>query len=604
MAVKVRCPECEKVLTVPDTARGKSVKCPGCEAKVPVPSGTSKAAEKSAKAKAPAPDSEDALASLDLRNAEDANARICPKCGYDMTYYDEESTECPKCGTDIETGGLGAKAAKKKRGGPDFERFYETIWSPQWKFVFRHQSLGWRTMLYVLIASNLMFGSLFLYFYIPPWPPRLFFLLIAIICGLMMPGWLWFLDQEIIKGTLERKDKLKRINFDFFLCTALGVKTLIWHALVALPLLIVPLLVGALLAKVGGLPSYVTAIAGGLGYFFVLPFLAIGMGHMVMPIQEPGFMVWKLAPGWFKTFGPTTLSTVIVVSLMLPSIACVVAAGAVWGAQIEAMARTTDENSAIWRAKTEYENAGKNDKPKLEKADEKLGRLKAQSQPVDYSPLLVPGILWNVACLLMAFPAVYAMRVNGQLIAQFREYFDLQALTREYKYVATERREGDEEAPEKTDQALIIEAVMITGICAVVGAAMGLAIGLNLESGMVVGALTGIMYGISFANSIGGFSMISEAFKVSTGWGLLVMLVPFGVFAFLIQYWRKARGPFYISIVSSFMMMVYVILMIAGIITLAPVDEKDLLAPPAPQAPAQPLPAAAILPLHIGQHAV
>ncbi len=44
MAVKVRCPTCERVLNAPDAARGKAVKCPDCETKVKVPSGDSAAA--------------------------------------------------------------------------------------------------------------------------------------------------------------------------------------------------------------------------------------------------------------------------------------------------------------------------------------------------------------------------------------------------------------------------------------------------------------------------------------------------------------------------------------------------------------------------------
>src|SRR5690348_15505967 len=44
MPVKVRCPSCEKVLNVPDTARGKAVKCPACEARVPVPAESAAAA--------------------------------------------------------------------------------------------------------------------------------------------------------------------------------------------------------------------------------------------------------------------------------------------------------------------------------------------------------------------------------------------------------------------------------------------------------------------------------------------------------------------------------------------------------------------------------
>src|SRR5262245_47221591 len=110
MAVKLRCPGCEKVLTVPDTARGKSVKCPSCAEKISVPAAKEAPTEKSPKKKAAKQDSEASLMAFDLSKAEDADARVCPKCGYDMTYLDEETTECPECGTDIATGGMGEKA--------------------------------------------------------------------------------------------------------------------------------------------------------------------------------------------------------------------------------------------------------------------------------------------------------------------------------------------------------------------------------------------------------------------------------------------------------------------------------------------------------------
>ena len=127
MPVKVRCSSCDKVVTVPDAARGKAVKCPQCETRIAVPAGDSGAQKavrdsgaqkvvkkKPAAAKSSKPiDSEDGLASLDLRRAEDTNARICSKCGFDLQELDEEETECPQCGFDIEEGGLGVKARKR-----------------------------------------------------------------------------------------------------------------------------------------------------------------------------------------------------------------------------------------------------------------------------------------------------------------------------------------------------------------------------------------------------------------------------------------------------------------------------------------------------------
>ena len=37
MPVKLKCTNCEKVLSVPDAARGKAVKCPECQTRLAVP---------------------------------------------------------------------------------------------------------------------------------------------------------------------------------------------------------------------------------------------------------------------------------------------------------------------------------------------------------------------------------------------------------------------------------------------------------------------------------------------------------------------------------------------------------------------------------------
>ena len=91
MPVKVRCPECQKVLQAPDAARGKAIKCPECAARVPVPAGD--AAESPAKPKKPAAkappaappkkkvqDAEDFLLKADLDRSVDHDTKVCPKC--------------------------------------------------------------------------------------------------------------------------------------------------------------------------------------------------------------------------------------------------------------------------------------------------------------------------------------------------------------------------------------------------------------------------------------------------------------------------------------------------------------------------------------------
>jgi len=513
MAVKIRCPGCEKVLTVPDTARGKAIKCPSCSEKVSVPAAKEVPAAKP-KAKKVAADSEASLLAFDLSKAEDANARVCPKCGYDMTYLDEESTECPECGTDIATGGMGEKARKRALRGPDPDKFYSTMWSDQWKFVFRHQGLAWRTVLYVFVASAIMFTMAFSYLYVPLWPPRIFFALMTTVAGMMIPGWLWFLDQEIIKGTLERKDKLKRINMDFFLCSALGVKWVLWHFCVVLPIMIIP--VGLLWFL--NMPPLIIGIVAGVLYLPALPMMSIAMGHMVMPHQENGFMIWKLAPAWFKAFGATALWTALLIGVHIPVIACVGVAAGLYGPSLNRMATLMDENAAIYRAKRQTEIGDKKEK----EAAAKNPLVQREFHKVDYTPIIVPSLLWTLGCFLLGYPAVYIMRLNGQLIYYFRDHFDLQAIERAYKYKATLPRPGEEEEEKvKPMKIVLLEAVVGLVVFLIIGTVGGYVLASLNNKPILEGIINGIDWGFRVA-MFSGLSMIAkEAWDYDTVWGLV-----------------------------------------------------------------------------------
>ena len=93
MPIKVRCPECSKVMGVPDKAAGRAVKCKGCGGRVPVPAagGERRPVKKKKKKKkrpepAPEPSFDDygyddnMFGGLDLGRAEDAHQTVCPKC--------------------------------------------------------------------------------------------------------------------------------------------------------------------------------------------------------------------------------------------------------------------------------------------------------------------------------------------------------------------------------------------------------------------------------------------------------------------------------------------------------------------------------------------
>ncbi|MDZ4684094.1 MAG: hypothetical protein SH850_03335 [Planctomycetaceae bacterium] len=565
MAVKVRCPGCQKVLTAPDEARGKAIKCPSCETRVPIPAGGG-AAKPAKKAVKPAHD-ESGLASLDLRNAEDNEARICPKCGCDMIHQDEEETECPKCGFDTAEGGLGEKARKRRLKGPDPDKFYQSLWKSNWRFVFKNQGMVWRTVGYVLIASLITFMCGFMFLYIAMWPPKLFMGLVTVVAGMMIPGWLWFLDETIIVATLTKKEKLKRVNFDFFLCSALGIKWVVWHLVFATPVLAIPALIGYALTKFGGMPDFVFWICVGVGYLPVLAMLPIVLGHMVMPIQAPGWMVWKVFPAWIRTLKPTLLWMTLTLLTHLPVIGCLAVIGIVSGNDLATIVRQMDEDGATRRARTAAENAPKNKDAAAAEPDPVATR---EFHKISYMPLILPFGLWVVACLFLGYPAVYASRLNGQFIYYFREQLDLQALAKEYKYVARARPDEDEDKPPKTMQAVLVESAILTVVCVVICAVGGMIWGSMSQGGsMLGGLLIGLFYGPLLVVGIGHLMIMSEAFKENVGWGLASWF--FGAPAdavFVSTHWEEGRGGCMVSVFGFVFLIMSIVMVVAGALTL------------------------------------
>lgn len=498
MPVKVRCTGCEKVLTVPDTARGKAVKCPHCEGRVAVPAGEAapaKAKKKASAGKSSQPvDSEDAIASLDLRRVEDTGARICSKCGFDMGDLDDEETECPKCGFDIEQGGLGAKARKKALKGPDPADFYPGLAKAATKFVLKNQMLALRTAVYLLICTTVSLGCAFMYLWISAWPPRAFFAMCFFVAFLVIPGWLWQLDNEVIKLTLERKDKFKRLNFDFFLASSKGFLFAAWLIAVPLPLMVIPGGLGYYLVNNSGQPEWVMGLCIGLGAIPVLWMLPPVMSHMTMPISYPGWMVWKVVQFWGRTVPACSLWLMWFVVSNIPTIAGAATIGAVWGNDINTIVTTMESNADLARRKLAAENApkGKNAAPAPDPAT--LGT----AVDVDLKPLIGPAIILLVMCLPMGYIGLFNMRINGQYTYYFRERLELIDKAKEYKYVAKKRKDEDDDAP-RTMQQDVSEGIMIAVAFALVGGIGGMVYA-NLAS---FDMLRGIALGVLGASAFG-----------------------------------------------------------------------------------------------------
>lgn len=54
----------------------------------------------------------------------------------------------------------------------------------------------------------------------------------------------------------------------------------------------------------------------------------------------------------------------------------------------------------------------------------------------------------------------------------------------------------------------------------------------------------------SLAMLVFGIQILITAFKTSTGWGLISLLVPLGVFVFIAKHWEATKTPFLRSVMA------------------------------------------------------
>ena len=504
MPVKVRCPECEKVLTLPDQARGKVAKCSNCEARVPVPRGSKpagparkKAVAKKARKSAGGGEEEvdDVLAKMDLSRAEDFQVRVCPKCGLEV---DEEDIECPKCGVVIATGRLSAEKQKKKaRGGPDPDKYFETFLTEGWEFVKEHWQFGVRTMIYLMVVSAVCIGAGFMMIYTSKLPLKVFWGTLGLLFLMVGPGWCWFLHTTLIEWSVEKKLKLDRIRFDFFTCAALGIKFFSWLIVFCAPFQVVFGTIGGLLIANDMLAGGLVLIAiGFLPGFFCFPAV---MSHMSMPIQWPGWLSPRIVPQYFQGMvGASMYWCMFTAAFLLP--ATILWAVAVFAFQEDLTKLVEDMNH---NARVDHVLDMEEPKQKTGEAEEIQGRVETELSAVawwffatkdqkleerkywseqgggstpasgsdakpswerelDAEAIIPPIIIWILACAPFAFAAVFAMRTNGL----FTYYFQPELhLLREEKQVKWRRKKkhGDEVDGDMDEEADILKYVLGTG---------------------------------------------------------------------------------------------------------------------------------------------
>ncbi len=451
MPIKVRCKACEAVATVSDQAAGKVVKCKQCgeRIRVPMPKGDRPAAKAS-----PAPEAEnisgDPLASLDLRNVEDSKRRICPGCARPV---DMDAKECPKCGVEIATGGLSERQRiRYERKGPPPEEFYGIIWSNGWKFLKKHWGYGVRTaMIWSLTLSmsltclyslsyyrvsraaelqasadadtaNIKIegsvltltvpkekGSKAVYdrtYYTTPGqviklrapflqpmfePPAAFWIFMTVVFQLGFGGWAWTLAIAITKLTLSGEKKIKRFPMDFFGNLTMGFRFYVWPAVLLISFNWITIILGIF--------SPVAALIFGC-CLLIIPLLVLPAAviHMTQNYQYRSWLIWWMAKDFFKTIGPSMYIFVLNLLMVLIVPLGVAITMLVAGVRIIAWLLLQEDAALKW-AKANIMDMGEGN-----------FQFMFYQMPMVFTFYF---LTFFVICGLMAFPAVFMMRVIG-----------------------------------------------------------------------------------------------------------------------------------------------------------------------------------------------
>ena len=564
MSIKVRCKECKTSFSVKDEAEGKRVRCKGCGAPVRVSAGKKK--KKSASSKPD--DTDDFLSSFDISNIEDEESKICPRCGHDVS---EEDIECANCGVELSTGRMSETTRRKrKRRGPTVEEFYSKSWGDAFTFLGNHTGLAMKTFTYTIISSILFFGSIFMMLWCHRTPPRAFWGFIAFVSIMAVPGWIWFIQTEVVRFALQKKDKLKRINFDFFLCSALGIKFIFWFILFSLPAQAIFGSLGYYYISNGSIP--VGAILIAIGFIPTFIMFPLAMPHMTMVDTTPGWMPHKLGKIFLQLAKPALFCGMVFLLTNLPAIGCLAGIGAVYGNDLDKFFSNVRFNSAV-AADEQAKAYAEENKIKDFQEGELVGR---KPEVLDPKVLIVPSVLWLFACIFYAPAMIYNARVNGLMSVHCKP--DLKLITKldEIKYVSKAAKVSD---------AKPVPRWKLAGIGIVGGGALGT--GLYFLTPMLPHMLLYVLLGICSVTILGCFFTILVKIKNEENIGLAIVGFFVSIYAYSMGWVYAGKDKEIGNVIVT-----WTIALIAGNTLYYAMAEhgiiQDEAIPPAADAPADP----------------
>ena len=541
MPVKLKCPSCQTVLTVPDQARGKAVKCSNCGNAIKVPgakaaspeeappaaaarSTTAKGAGSRGNAASPsagrgnaAPEKrtsrtrpkaagedagDDFLDNFDLNRLEDRNTRVCPRCG---TVVAAEDVDCPKCGADLTTGGLGtAQRARKGRKGAAPAEYYQQALKNSLAYVKTRQGLIWKSVLIFWVFLTINFLSRLMGAWCYHGPPKMFWGFFTLITGLVSPGWVMYLQTQFINRLLIPKEENRPFHFEPATCIALGLKSFVWIVIFALP-------VWLLLGVPAGILIGTGSLATGVILLFVAVLLAclllaiswpIAQGHFAMPVSSSAWKIHKVLPDVGKNLGPSLYFVLLAFLTTIPTLVPTALGSGFLAIPVLKLQETLQLDAGILHYKELSEAAADikdaNRKAKAEAEIAKAGltvkdvdELAKQERPeIDWIRLLLVFAMTLPIAIGTAYWAVLNLRSAALFVKLFRANIDLTSTEAEYKYISKSKEERElAESASKESQAVLVTAF--------------LAFALGLAGGMVYATISGSGYAKGLGTGLG-----------------------------------------------------------------------------------------------------
>ncbi len=170
------------------------------------------------------------------------------------------------CGADLVSGGMGMQQrARAGRKGAAPSEFYNKAFREGLKYLGKKQSLAWKSVLMFGIFGILAMIGWLMMIWCHRFPPQVFWVFVSSILTLFLPGWIWLVQNQLIKRILEPKREKYPVRLEPFIAVSLGIKAIAWTLIFGLPIWMLLGLPGLVLTKTeSGAGPILLIVAGAL----------------------------------------------------------------------------------------------------------------------------------------------------------------------------------------------------------------------------------------------------------------------------------------------------------------------------------------------------